>query len=86
MTREAAVGVAVLTGIVCAIGLATGWYGLLYLGLALVIAVISIRLFTGSSFSKSAAVVLNTDLIYKILMPRKYKRAIGKLRDKESAK
>lgn len=76
-----------MTGVICAVGLATGWYGLFYLGLTLVVAIISMHLFARkSALSKLAAVVMNTDLIYKILMPRKYRKAIRDLRDKESAK
>ncbi len=84
MTKQAAIGVVVLTIIVCVTGLATGWYGVIYLGLALVVTVLSIHLFTRKAvLSKSAAVVLNTDIIYKILMPRKYRKAIRELQEKE---
>ncbi len=87
MTSEIAIGIVVFTVIACAIGLATGWYGVLYLGLALIVAVISIHLFSRKSvLSKFAGVVLNTDLIYRILMPRKYARAIRELREKERRK
>ena len=84
MTKEAAIGVVVLTAIVSVIGLAAGWYGVIYLGLALLVAILSIHLFTRKAvLSKSAAMVLNTDLIYKILMPRKYRKAIRELQEKE---
>lgn len=33
--------------------------------------------------AKSSAVIIKTDLIYKALMPGKYKKAIKQLREKE---
>ena len=66
------------------IGTVIGIHGFFYLGLALIIAIISINLFSRKSVAaRTSAVVLNTDLIYKILMPSKYRKAIKELESKE---
>lgn len=85
MNKEALIGAAVILLIFAAVAAATGIYGIIYLGLAFVVAVISINLFSRkSAVVKTGAVILNTDLIYKILMPKKYKKAIEELDKKEN--
>ena len=85
MNNEITIGLLVILIILGVIAAVTGIYGVIYLGLVFVIAVISINLFSRkSTLSKTGAVILNTDIIYKILMPKKYKKAIRELEEKES--
>ncbi|WP_134081330.1 hypothetical protein [Thiohalophilus thiocyanatoxydans] len=84
INKETIIGVVVFLVAFGAIAAATGLYGVIYIGLAFVLAVISINLFSRKSvLAKTGAVVLNTDLIYKVLMPRKYKSAIKELKEKD---
>lgn len=70
--------------IIGVIAMVTELYGILYLGITFIVTIISINLFTRKSIgAKTGAVILNTDLIYKILMPNKYKKAIRELEDSE---
>lgn len=85
MNKETIVGVAVILVIFGVIAGVTGLYGVFYIGLAFIVAMISIFLFSRkSAVAKTGAVILNTDLIYKILMPKKYKSEIKELEEKES--
>ena len=82
--KEALVGFTIVLAMFAIIAAVTGIYGVLYLSLAFIVAIISINLFSRKSVAaKTGAVILNTDLIYKILMPRKYKRAIRKLEERK---
>lgn len=84
INKETAIGILVFFVAFGAIAAVTGVYGVIYVGLAFVFAVISVSLFSRKSvLAKTGAVVLNTDLIYKILMPRKYKNEITALKEKE---
>jgi hypothetical protein len=84
LNKETLVGIAAMLVIVGTIATATGWYGILYLGFAYVLVVISLKLFFRKSIAaKTGAVILNTDIAYKILMPSKYKKAVKELRQKE---
>lgn len=84
INKEATIGAAVILLIFVVIAGVTGIYGIIYLGLAFVLAVISINLFSHKSLAaKTSAIILNTDLIYKILMPRKYKKTIKELEEHE---
>ncbi|WP_455219644.1 hypothetical protein [Kaarinaea lacus] len=84
ITKEALTGIIVLLAVLAVIAITTGIYGIFYMGLALIIAIVSVNIFSRKSVAaKTGAVVLNTDLIYKILMPNKYKKAIKELENKE---
>lgn len=84
ITKEAIIGAIILLAVFAVIGIATGIYGIIYIGLALIIAIVSVNIFSRKSVAaKTGAVVLNTDLVYKILMPSKYKQAIKELENKE---
>jgi len=86
ISKEAIVGIIVVFVILGVIAVTTGLYGILYLGVAYVLIVISIKLFLRKSIpSKVGAVILNTDIAYKILMPSKYKKAIKELESKEQS-
>ena len=85
MNKEAIVGLAVVLVILGIIVTVTGTYGIIVLGITFILAVISINLFSRKSVAtKIGAVIVNTDLIYKMLMPRKHKKAIKELEEKES--
>jgi asparagine N-glycosylation enzyme membrane subunit Stt3 len=85
MNKEVIVGIATLFVMVALVAVLTGIYGIIFLGVTFLVAAISINLFSRkSATAKTGAVILNTDLIYKILMPRKYKAAIKELKEKES--
>lgn len=84
ISKEAIIGIMTVLVIVGAIAAATGIYGILYLGIAYVLAVLSIKLFFRKSIpSKVGAIILNADIAYKILMPSRYKKAIKELERKE---
>jgi len=84
ISKETIIGILVVFTILGIIAAATGLYGVVYIGVAFVIAIVSINLFSRkSAVAKTGAVILNTDLIYKILMPRKYRKAIEDLKEKE---
>ena len=84
--KDAIVGIIIVLTMFGIIAAVTGLYGVYYLGLAFVFAIISINLFSRkSATAKTGAVIINTDLIYKILMPNKYKKAIKALEEKESS-
>lgn len=84
IAKEAAIGIVALLAILGAIAASTGAYGLLYIGFAFVIAVISINLFSRKSkLAKAGAVILNTDLLFKLLMPKQYKKRIRELEERE---
>lgn len=80
MNKETTIGIIVASSVLGVVAAVTGFYGIVYIGLAFVVAVISIYLFSRKSLvAKTSAIILNTDLMYKILMPRKYKKAIRDL-------
>lgn len=82
--KEALIGIAATLLILGTIATATGWYGILYLGFAYVLVVISLKQFFRKSIAaKTGAVILNTDIVYKILMPSKYRKAVKELGQKE---
>lgn len=82
--KEIIVGIIATLSFFGFIAVVSGVYGVLYLGVAFVITVASINLFTRKSVTaKVSAVVLNTDIMYKILMPKKYKKAIKDLEAKK---
>lgn len=87
ITKETIIGSTIVIIVFAAIGVATGIYGIFYIGLAFIIAVFSINLFSRKSIAaKTGAVVINTDLIYKLLIPKKFKKAIEELENKEEHK
>ena len=87
MSKESVIGVLMVAVVVVGVVLVTGFNGVIYLGLSLLAAIVSVHLFARNSvLVKSVAVVLNTDLVYKILMPRKYKKAIRQLNEPSQKK
>ena len=87
INKEIIIGIIVTLSALSIIAVSTGLYGILYLGLSFVVVIISINLFSRKSLvAKTSAVILNTDLIYKILMPKKYKKEIKDLEEKENNK
>ena len=85
INKEAIVGIIVTLSVFAAIAFFTGIDGILYLGISLIVVIVSLNLFSRKSLvAKTSAVVINTDLIYKILIPRKYKREIKELEEKEN--
>ena len=87
INKEIIIGIIVTLSALTIIAVSTGLYGILYLGLSFVVVIISINLFSRKSLvAKTSAVILNTDLIYKILMPKKYKKEIKDLEEKENNK
>lgn len=80
MTKEAICGAFLVAILAAIVAVVAGLYGVIYLGVMLVVALVSVQLFARKSIlAKSTAIVLNTDLLYKVLMPRKYKKAIKEL-------
>ena len=87
INKEIIIGIIVTLSALTIIAVSTGLYGILYLGLSFVVVIISINLFSRKSLvAKTSAVILNTDLMYKILMPKKYKKEIKDLEEKENNK
>ena len=85
INKEFVIGIIVTLSAFAIVAALTGIYGILYLGFMFVAVVITLNLFFRKSLvSKTTAVVLNTDIIYKILMPKKYKNAIKELEEKEA--
>ena len=84
INKEAIIGIIVTLSAFAIVAALTGIYGILYIGLGFIIVVISLNLFPRKSLvAKTSAVIINTDLIYKILMPKKYKKKIKELEEKE---
>ena len=84
ISKEASIGMAVTLIAIGILAVATGAYGILYIAFALIIMVVSIKLFFRKSVaSKTGAIIINPDIAYKILMPSKYKKAIKELEHKE---
>ena len=85
INKEAIIGIIVTLSAFAIVAALTGIYGILYIGIGFIIVVVSLNLFSRKSLAaKTSAVVINTDLIYKILMPRKYKKEIKELEEKEN--
>jgi len=83
--KEVLVGILVTLIICTVIAAITGTYGLIFIGISFVVVIISINLISKKSVAaKTSAVILNTDLIYKILMPQKYKKELKSLQEKEN--
>lgn len=84
ISKEAIVGMLVTLIAVGVLAIATGIYGILYVGFAFIFMVVSIKLFFRKSIaSKVGAVIINPDIAYKLFMPSKYKKAIKELADNE---
>jgi len=87
MNKEAIIGLIVALLVIALITSITGLYGVLYIGLALVFTVISISLFTKKSVSaKASAVILNPSILFRVLLPKKYKKAIEELNEQANQK
>ena len=87
MNKEALIGLVVVIFTITVISAVSGTYGVLYIGLLVLFTVISVKLFIQkSSLSKLRAVIINTDILYKLLMPKKYNQAINDLKEKENEK
>jgi len=87
MNKEPLIGLIVVILAIAVLLAVTGTYGILYIGLLILFTLISIKLFIQkSSVSKVSAVIINTDILYKLLMPKKYKQAINDLKEKENDK
>ena len=85
INKEAIIGIVVTLSAFALIAALTGIYGIFYLGFMFVAVTITLNLFLKKSLiAKTTAVILNTDIIYKILMPKKYKNAIKELEEKEN--
>jgi len=85
MNKEALIGLIVVILVMAVILAVTGTYGILYIGLLAIFTLVSIKLFMQkSSLSKISAVIINTEILYKFLMPKKYKQAIKELKAKEN--
>jgi len=85
INKEIIIGIVVTLSAFALISVLTGIYGIFYLGFMFVAVTITLNLFFKKSLiAKTTAVVLNTDIIYKILMPKKYKNAIKELEEKEN--
>ena len=84
INTEVAIGILVIITALGIISAVTGIYGILYLGVTVIITIISLNLFLRKSLvAKTGAVILNTDIIFKLLMPSKYKKAIKELEKRE---
>ena len=84
LNKETLIGIIAALSLLGLVSAATGVYGVFYVGLAGIVAVISFYLFSRKSIAaRTGAVILNTDLIYKILMPSKYRKSIKELEEKE---
>ena len=82
INNEITIGIIVTLGVLALVTYLTGIYGILYIGLAFIVVIISLNLFSKKSLvAKTFAVILNTDLIYKILMPKRYKNEIKELKE-----
>jgi len=85
MNKEALIGLIVVIMAIAVISAVTGTYGILYIGLLTLFTLVSIKLFMQkTSLSKISAVIINTEILYKFLMPKKYKQAIKELKAKEN--
>jgi len=87
MNKEAVIGSIVALLVIILVASITGLYGVLYIGVALLFTIISISLFTKKSVSaKAGAVILNPSILFKVLLPNKYKKAIEELNDQANQK
>jgi len=85
MKKEVLLGILITLIICTVIAAITGIYGLIFIGISFVVVIISLNLISKKSVAaKTSAVILNTDLIYKILMPQKYKKELKTLQEKEN--
>ena len=85
INNEAIIGIIVTLCAFVIIAALTGVYGVLYIGLVIIAVAITLNLFFKKSLAaKATAVILNTDILYKLLMPKKYKNAIKELEEKEN--
>ena len=84
MNKETTIGLIAVLVIISVVETVTGIYGFVYLGLALLISVVSMYLFARKSMSaKTTAIALNPNILYKFLLPKKYKKAIKELSENE---
>jgi len=87
MNKESLIGLIIIFLAVVIISALTGTYGIIYIGLLVFFALISIKLFIKKSpLSKISAVIINNDILYKLLMPNNYKQEINNLKEKENEK
>lgn len=82
--KEAIVGLIAFSIIVLIIYLTLDWFFLIYFSILLLLAAIAIYLFSKKSLiSKTGAIILNHDILFKILMPSKYRKQIKEINKQE---
>lgn len=83
MNKELIVGISVVIMVIAVIAYISGIYGLIYVGLTLVVGLFALFLFTrDSKLAKVGAVMVFPEILTKLLMPRKTKQAIKDLEKK----
>ena len=82
--NETIVGILVFITILLVIYATFDLEFLIYFIIMFIFASIAIRLYTKKSLlAKTGAILIYNDLLFKLLMPRKYKKEITKLEEKE---
>ncbi|MEJ2398783.1 MAG: hypothetical protein P8Z67_11220, partial [Gammaproteobacteria bacterium] len=85
MNKELIVGISVVIAVVAIVAYVSGIYGLIYVGLTLVVGLFALFLFTrNSKVAKVGAVIVFPEILTKLLMPKKSKLAIKDLEEKEN--
>jgi len=83
--REFIAGIVFILLVVLMVWLAGGATGLMRIGIAVLLAWIALYLLNKKSLvAKTGAMILNPDLLVKLLMPRKYRNAIEELEKTEN--
>ena len=82
--KEAFVGFFSFSIIVLIIYFTLDWFFLIYFLILLIFTAIAIYLFSKKSlFAKTGAIILNHDILFKVLMPRKYRIQIKEIDQQE---
>ena len=86
-TKELIAGSAFLLVAAFVVWLATGWWGLAFMVIMTLSTWFILYLFNKKSLvAKTGAVILNTDLLVKLLMPKSSRNAIRELEEAEKKK
>lgn len=84
MNKELLVGISVVIAMITVVGYVSGIYGLIYVGLTIVVGLFALFLFSRQSkVAKFGAVLVFPEIVTKLLMPKSTKQAIKDLEKNE---
>lgn len=84
MNKELLVGISVVIAMITVVGYVSGIYGLIYVGLTIVVGLFALFLFSRQSkVAKFGAVLVFPEIVTKLLMPKSTKQAIKNLEKNE---